>query len=52
MKQAANIHDFRAPMLLPGILVNTSPTNFYPVHQLQLEKFNGKRWVLFGKIMS
>lgn len=52
MKQAANLHHFRAPMLLPKITVNTSPTDFYPLDQLQLGKFNGTRWILFGPIMA
>jgi len=52
MRQAANIKNFEAPMLLPGIKVNTSPENFYPLRQLQLEKFNGVEWELFGDLMS
>ena len=36
MRQATNIHDLALPMLLPGIKVNTSPTNYYPVQQMQL----------------
>ena len=35
MKQAANLHDFTVPMLLPGIAINTSPTDFAPVKQVQ-----------------
>ena len=50
MKQAANIKDLSLPMLLPGIKVNTSPTDFYPIEQEQLVKFDGERWVLFGEI--
>jgi branched-chain amino acid transport system substrate-binding protein len=50
MKQAANLKDFGLPMLLPGIKINTSPTDFAPVEQEQLAKFDGKEWVLFGEI--
>jgi branched-chain amino acid transport system substrate-binding protein len=50
MKQAANIKDLSLPMLLPGIKVNTSPTDFYPLEQEQLAKFDGERWVNFGEI--
>jgi branched-chain amino acid transport system substrate-binding protein len=50
MKQAASIKDLSLPMLLPGIKVNTSPTDFYPIEQEQLAKFDGERWVNFGEI--
>jgi branched-chain amino acid transport system substrate-binding protein len=50
MKQAANLKDLALPLLLPGIKVNTSPTDFYPVEQEQLAKFDGERWALFGEI--
>jgi len=50
MKQAANIKDLSLPMLLPGIKVNTTPTDFYPLEQEQLAKFDGERWVNFGEI--
>ena len=50
MKQAANLKDFTVPMLLPGIKINTSPTDFYPIEQEQLAKFDGERWALFGEI--
>lgn len=52
MKQAANLKNLELPMLLPGILVNTSPTRFYPVEQEELMKFNGKTWVRFGKVFD
>ncbi len=52
MAQAANIRDFRAKMLLPGILVNTGPNDFYPVEQMQMQQFDGKEWVRFGPILS
>jgi branched-chain amino acid transport system substrate-binding protein len=50
MKQAANIKNLELPMLLPGIKVNTSPTDFYPIEQEQLAKFTGETWALFGEI--
>jgi branched-chain amino acid transport system substrate-binding protein len=52
MKQAASLKDFELPLLLPGIKVNTSATDFYPIEQLQMMKFNGTNWDLFGPIMS
>jgi branched-chain amino acid transport system substrate-binding protein len=50
MKQAASIKDLALPMLLTGIKINTSATDFYPIEQEQLAKFDGERWVLFGEI--
>jgi branched-chain amino acid transport system substrate-binding protein len=50
MRQAASIKDLALPMSLPGIKVNTSPTDFYPIEQEQLARFDGERWVLFGEI--
>jgi branched-chain amino acid transport system substrate-binding protein len=52
MKQAASIKDLSLPMLLPGIKINTSATDFYPIEQEQLAKFDGERWVLFGEIFD
>ncbi len=52
MRQAANLHHLALPMLLPGVTVNTSPTDFYPVKSIQMGRFNGKRWVLFGPVMT
>jgi ABC-type branched-subunit amino acid transport system substrate-binding protein len=52
MKQAANLKDFRTELLLPGIKINTSPTDFAPISQLQLMKFTGERWEVFGDIIS
>ena len=51
MKQAASFRNFRVPLLLPGIMVNTSPTDFYPIQAVQLERFKGETWDLFGEIM-
>jgi ABC-type branched-subunit amino acid transport system substrate-binding protein len=52
MKQAASFHNFTLPMLLPGITLNTSADDFQPMKQLQLEKFDGTTWKLFGDIIS
>jgi branched-chain amino acid transport system substrate-binding protein len=52
MKQAANLKNFEPGLLLPGISVNTSPTDFAPIEQLQLMKFAGETWHLFGSVMS
>jgi branched-chain amino acid transport system substrate-binding protein len=52
MKQAADLHELSLPMLLPGITVNTSPTDFAPVKQVQMARFNGERWVLFGPVLT
>ena len=52
MKEAANLKDFEGPTALPGIKINTSPTNYYPIRQMQLERFNGASWELFGDVLS
>jgi ABC-type branched-subunit amino acid transport system substrate-binding protein len=52
MKQAANLKDFRTEMLLPGITINTSPTDFAPIDQLQLMRFKGEKWEMFGDVIS
>jgi branched-chain amino acid transport system substrate-binding protein len=52
MYVATHMHDVEFPMLLPGIKANTSPTNYRGFNQLQLEKFDGKRWVPFGDIIG
>ena len=51
MKQAASFQKFRIPMLLPGITVSTSPTDYYPIQAVQLQRFKGQTWELFGEIM-
>ena len=51
MKQAAGFQKYRVPLLLPGILMNTSPTDFYPIQAVQLQRFKGETWELFGEIM-
>jgi branched-chain amino acid transport system substrate-binding protein len=52
MKQAASIKDLQLGGILPGIKVNTSATDFAPIAQLQLMKFKGDKWDLFGEIIS
>ena len=52
MKQAANIQDLQLPMLLPGIIVSTSVNDFAPIKQMQLQKFDGITWQLFGDVIS
>jgi len=52
MRQAANLKDFRTEVLLPGVMINTSPSDFAPISQLQLQRFKGERWELFGDVIS
>ena len=52
MRQAANLKNLDLPMLLPGIKVNTSPDNYYPIRQMQLASFNGESWEQFGDVLS
>ena len=52
MKQAANLQHFELPMLLPGITIDTSPTNFAPIRQSQMRRFDGERYVPFGPILA
>jgi len=51
MKQAANFQKYQLPLLLPGITVSTSPTDFYPIQAVQLSRFKGETWELFGEVM-
>jgi branched-chain amino acid transport system substrate-binding protein len=52
MKQAANLHALSQSMLLPGITINTSATDWYPIKQEQLAKFKGTTWELFGQVVA
>jgi branched-chain amino acid transport system substrate-binding protein len=52
MHKAANLHDLELPLLLPGIRINTSPTDYRPVKQMQPVRFNGRNWDLFGDLLS
>ena len=52
MRQAANLKDVELEMLMPGIKVNTSPKDYFPLEELQMRRFSGERWESFGPIMS
>ena len=52
MKQATNFQKFKLPLLLPGITINTSATDYYPIQSVQLARFKGETWDLFGDVMS
>jgi len=52
MSQAANLKDLKLDMLLPGVTINTSPMDYYPIKQLQMIKFTGERWERFGPVFS
>jgi ABC-type branched-subunit amino acid transport system substrate-binding protein len=52
MKQAANLRDFSSDVMLPGIKINTSPDDFFPIEQMQLMKFDGEAWHLFGDVID
>jgi branched-chain amino acid transport system substrate-binding protein len=52
MKQAASLKDFDTGVALPGIKINTSATDFAPIESVQLMKFNGKSWVMFGDVLG
>jgi len=52
LKQAYSIKDLELPMLLPGIRINTSPTDHVPVDQMQFMRFNGKSWDRFGELQT
>jgi branched-chain amino acid transport system substrate-binding protein len=52
MKQAASLKDFAPDTLLPGVKINTSPTDFAPIEQLQMMRFKGEKWDLFGDIIN
>jgi branched-chain amino acid transport system substrate-binding protein len=52
MKQAASLRDLAVPMLLPGIRINTSATDFYPIQAVRLQRFKGDTWELFGDVLA
>ena len=52
MRQAESLKNLELPVLLPGIRINTGPDDHSPVEQMQLQRFDGKQWVLFGEIIS
>jgi len=52
LKQATNLQNLQVPTLLPGITVNTSPTNYHTIRQMHLQRWNGTRWELFGNVID
>ena len=52
MKQAANLKNVKLPLLLPGMSINTSPTDYFPIEQGQLARFTGQLWQGFGELIS
>jgi hypothetical protein len=52
MKQMASIKDLQVPMMLPGIKWNTSTSDFFLIESAQLQRFDGKEWVRFGKVLG
>jgi branched-chain amino acid transport system substrate-binding protein len=52
MKQATNIRNLELPTLLPGIKVSTSPTDYRPIKAMQMMRWDGKTWVLFGDVLE
>jgi branched-chain amino acid transport system substrate-binding protein len=52
MKQATSLKDFAPDTLLPGVKINTGASDFYPIEQLQMMRFKGQKWDLFGPVIS
>jgi branched-chain amino acid transport system substrate-binding protein len=52
MKQAASLKDFQTDVALPGVKINTSATDFAPIQQVQMMRFKGEKWELFGDVIS
>ena len=52
MKQAANLKNLTLPMLLPGVAINTGPTDYFPIEQMQMARFTGEHWQLFGPMIT
>jgi branched-chain amino acid transport system substrate-binding protein len=52
MKQATSLHDFVPGVLLPGVKINTSPTNYHPMRQMQLARWSGTHWENFGDVIE
>ena len=51
MKQASGFQKYELPIVFPGITINTSPTDYYPIQAVQLSRFKGETWDLFGDVM-
>jgi branched-chain amino acid transport system substrate-binding protein len=52
MRQAQNLRDLESPVLIPGVKISTSPTDYVPVQALQLRRFDGNQWVRFGELID
>jgi ABC-type branched-subunit amino acid transport system substrate-binding protein len=52
MKHAASLTAYHPPMMLPGISVTTTPTDYHVIHQMQFQRFNGTNWELYGDVVS
>lgn len=52
MHQARNLRDVRLPLLVPGITINTSPTDYRPIQSTQFQRFDGHQWIFFGELMT
>jgi branched-chain amino acid transport system substrate-binding protein len=52
MYEASHMHDVKVPLLLPGVTVNTTPTDYRLFRQGRMERFDGQRWVMFGPLMT
>ncbi len=52
MDKATHLTNVKVPMLLPGVTINTTPTDYRPIKQLQLQRFDGTRYVRFGEVLS
>jgi len=52
MRQAANLKNFSAPLLLPGVKINTSPTDYAPIEAIRLTEFDGKTYKLIGDVIG
>jgi len=52
LRQATNLHALRLGMLLPGITINTGPNDYAPLKQMQMMRFTGGRWELFGPVLQ
>jgi len=52
MRQAANLKNFHPTMLIDGVNLDTSPTNYEPMRKLRMVRFDGERFTYFGKVID
>jgi hypothetical protein len=52
MRQATNLKGEELPLLLPGVKINTGPTDYQPIEQMQLRRFDGQNWIVFGDLLG